>query len=89
MNERVGNVSFEQPSPGEMVLEKPFSEATAQIIDEEAYKMIGSAMERTVKVLEEHREVRKKRRNRFESSYQESELPLGCVENECDLMLTT
>ncbi len=30
MNERVGNVSFEQPQPGEMVFDKPFSESTAQ-----------------------------------------------------------
>ena len=31
MNERVGNVSFEQPQPGEMVFDKPFSEHTAQV----------------------------------------------------------
>jgi AFG3 family protein len=34
MNERLGNVSFEQPREGEMVFEKPFSEETARIIDE-------------------------------------------------------
>ncbi len=31
MNERVGNVSFEQPQPGEMVFDKPFSESTAKV----------------------------------------------------------
>ncbi len=31
MNERVGNVSFEQPQPGQMVFDKPFSESTAQV----------------------------------------------------------
>ena len=56
MNERVGNISFEQPKPGEMVFDKPFSEATAQIIDEEANKLISSAMDRTLALLKEHRE---------------------------------
>ena len=55
MNERVGNVSFEQNKDG-MNFEKPFSEATAQIIDEEANKLIGKAMERTLKLLTEHKD---------------------------------
>merc|ERR1712013_717598 len=38
MNEKVGNVSFQEPQPGEMVFDKPFSEATAQLVDEEAKK---------------------------------------------------
>ena len=34
MNERLGNISFEQPREGEMVFDKPFSEETAKIIYE-------------------------------------------------------
>merc|ERR1719412_2257340 len=55
MNEKVGNVSFEQNKDG-MSFEKPFSEATAQTIDEEANKMITKAMERTLNLLREHKE---------------------------------
>jgi len=56
MNKAVGHVSFEQPQPGEMVFDKPFSEATAQLVDEEAKKLISSAMERTVALITEHKE---------------------------------
>jgi AFG3 family protein len=55
MNERVGNVSFDMPRPGEMVIDKPYSENTAQIIDEEVRIIIKSAYDRTYKLLEEHR----------------------------------
>jgi len=56
MNEAVGNVSFEQARPGEMVFDKPFSEATAQLVDEEAKNLISSAMARTTELLTKHRE---------------------------------
>jgi len=56
MNEKVGNVSFQEPQPGEMVFDKPFSEATAQLVDEEAKKLISGAMERTIALLTKHKE---------------------------------
>merc|ERR1719268_693466 len=56
MNEAVGNVSFEQAQPGEMVFDKPFSEATAHTVDEEAKKLISGAMQRTLDLLTKHKE---------------------------------
>ena len=39
-----------------MVFDKPYSESTSQLIDEEAKKMIASAMERTLNILTEKRQ---------------------------------
>ena len=57
MNEAVGNVSFQEKQQGEMSFEKPFSEQTAQLVDEEAKKMINSAMARTMALLTEKKDV--------------------------------
>merc|ERR1739838_844992 len=57
MNEAVGHVSFEQPQQGEMVFDKPFSEHTAQLVDEEAKKLISMAMDRTMNLLTEKKDL--------------------------------
>ncbi|MCB0588924.1 MAG: AAA family ATPase, partial [Phaeodactylibacter sp.] len=40
----------------EQSLQKPYSEATAQLIDQEVHNLVEFAYERTKKVLREHRE---------------------------------
>ena len=53
MSKKVGALSFQQPQQGEMVFDKPYSEATAQMIDEEVRTMVGEAYKRTEQLLTE------------------------------------
>jgi cell division protease FtsH len=50
MNDKIGNVSFYDPSQ-ENTFQKPFSEETGKIIDEEVRKMIDAAYQRTLGLL--------------------------------------
>ena len=57
MNEKIGNVSF-PPSDNQMEFEKPYSDSLAQIMDEEARKIVDDAYERTKALLvERHDEL--------------------------------
>ncbi|MFY7964820.1 MAG: ATP-dependent zinc metalloprotease FtsH [Chitinophagaceae bacterium] len=55
MNERIGNVSFYDPSQ-ENTFTKPYSEETGKIIDEEVRKIIDNAYNATIKLLTEKKE---------------------------------
>jgi cell division protease FtsH len=56
LNEKVGNISFYDSSGSQdYTFTKPYSEKTAQVIDEEVSKMIESCYVRTKDILSKHR----------------------------------
>lgn len=56
MNEKIGNVSFYDSKQSEYQFNKPYSEATAEAIDEEVRKIIDQAYQRTRDLLADKRE---------------------------------
>ncbi|TVR41295.1 MAG: ATP-dependent metallopeptidase FtsH/Yme1/Tma family protein [Cryomorphaceae bacterium] len=56
LNDNVGNISYYDSSGGEYSFTKPYSEKTAQTIDEEVHKLIESQYERAVQLLTENRD---------------------------------
>ena len=57
MNEKLGNVSYYDSQQSDYNFSKPYSEATAQTIDEEVRNIIAHAYERTKALLVEKREA--------------------------------
>jgi cell division protease FtsH len=55
MNDRIGLVSFNDRG-GEYQFQKPYSDETAKMIDEEVRKVIEDARNRTRQIIHEHRE---------------------------------
>ena len=57
MSEAMGQVSFESSQQGAMVTEKPYSEPTAQLIDQEVRSLIDAAFQRTHDLITSRREL--------------------------------
>ena len=57
MNERIGNRVYKLPENDGFPAKKTYSEATAQIIDEEAKLLIDRAYESTIKLVREKKDL--------------------------------
>jgi len=58
MNEKVGNVSFNDPQ-NEFGFNRPYSEKTAELIDEEVRNIIANAYQRTVDLINDKKDLLK------------------------------
>ena len=56
LNEKIGNVSYyDSTGQSDYAITKPFSEKTAEIIDQEVSKLIESAYKEAIRILNEHK----------------------------------
>jgi ATP-dependent metalloprotease FtsH len=66
LNDKIGNISFYDSTGGqEYTFGKPYSEKTAEIIDNEVKKLIDAAYERTKQLLEKNKESLTRLANRL------------------------
>ena len=56
MNEVIGNMSFYDSKASDYAFQKPYSEATSEMIDREVKRIIDDSYERTKALLSKHRE---------------------------------
>ncbi|HLP10965.1 MAG TPA: ATP-dependent zinc metalloprotease FtsH, partial [Flavobacteriales bacterium] len=56
LNEKIGNLSYYDSGQGEFSFQKPYSEKTAQVIDEEISKMVEEQFQRAVDLLKNSKE---------------------------------
>lgn len=56
LNDKIGNISYYDSAQAEFAFQKPYSEKTAQVIDEEISKLIESQYERAIELLTTNRE---------------------------------
>lgn len=55
MNDKVGPLSFEMPQQGEVAMDKPYSEETAQLIDKEVRTLVQTAYDKTLATIKKHK----------------------------------
>ena len=76
MSDKVGNVSFDMPSAGEYAMDKPYSEQTSQMIDEEVRAIIKAAHIRTGELMKEKKaDVEKVIPHFFSSFFSTGKIP--------------
>lgn len=56
MNDKLGNISYYDSKQSEYNFNKPYSEATGQLIDQEVKKIIDTSYKRTIKLLTDKKE---------------------------------